>query len=148
MGSRGSELCKLVKLLQPGRGGQSGCNNPSPYKSAGLMKRVGGDPGNLRGGERSIVGNWFWLHSSPSATCLHSWSFKELWGERWAIVDSLPRASGEGLYKDGEGARGGCFLISWPFADTLESGVEFLMDGRRKVAELAPKVTRWVVRRA
>lgn len=37
----GSELCKLVKLLQPGRGGQSGCNNPSPYKSAGLMKRVG-----------------------------------------------------------------------------------------------------------
>nr|XP_020756734.1 aminopeptidase O-like isoform X1 [Odocoileus virginianus texanus] len=41
MGSRGSELCKLVKLLQPGCGGQSGCNNPSSYSSAGLMKGLG-----------------------------------------------------------------------------------------------------------
>ena len=41
MGSRGSELCKLVKLLQPGCGGQSGCNNPSSYSSALLMKGLG-----------------------------------------------------------------------------------------------------------
>lgn len=96
---------QISELLQPGRGGQSGCNNPSPYKSAGLMKRLG-RPWKSPGRREAswATGSGCILH--PLLLVCTVGLLRSFGEERWAIAEIHSREPAERVFiKMERGAR-------------------------------------------